>query len=103
VRVKADPTQAREALKEYTIIRQVQVLESREPGTIDLELAGEEGVDIREAIFRCMSKNSLPVLLMKSMDLSLEEIFLTLTGDLRSQAMGYEAPEEEPTEGGDIE
>ncbi|MCL2189009.1 MAG: ABC transporter ATP-binding protein [Defluviitaleaceae bacterium] len=95
IRVKADATQVREALKEFTVIRHINVLESREAGTIDIELAGDEGVDIREPIFRCFAKNNLPLLLMKSMDLSLEEIFLTLTGDLRTQAMGYESPEEE--------
>jgi ABC-2 type transport system ATP-binding protein len=102
VRVKADPTQAREALKEFTVIRHINVLGSREPGTVDIELAGEDGADIREPIFRCMAKNNLPLLLMKSMDLSLEEIFLTLTGDIRTAAAGYAAPEGDvPDEDGD--
>jgi hypothetical protein len=50
-----------------------------------------------------MAKHNLPLLMMKSMDLSLEEIFLTLTGDLRSAAAGYDSPESSAitTEGGD--
>jgi len=95
VRVKADVTQAQNALKEYTVIRHVKALGNREAGTVDFELAGEDGKDIREAIFRCMTKANLPILLMKSLDLSLEEIFLTLTGDIRGEALGYEAPEGE--------
>ncbi|MCL2603307.1 MAG: ABC transporter ATP-binding protein [Defluviitaleaceae bacterium] len=101
VRVKADPTQIREALKEYTVIRHINVLDGREPGTTDLELAGDDGADIREAVFRCMAKHNLPLLLMKSMDLSLEEVFLRLTGDIRGEAAGYELPEEETAKGGD--
>jgi len=93
VRLKATATQARDALKEFAVVRHVQVLESREPGTVDLQLAGDEGTDIREVVFRCMAKHNLPLLLMKSMDLSLEEIFLTLTGDIRAAAAGYDAPE----------
>ena len=92
VRVKADPTRLREVLKEYPVIRHIEVLESREAGTIDAELAGNDGADIREVVFRAMAKHNLPLLLMKTMDLSLEEIFLTLTGDLRGQAAGYDAP-----------
>ena len=95
VRIKADPTQIREALKEYAVIRHINVLDSREAGTTDLELAGDEGADIREAIFRCMAKHSLPLLLMKSMDLSLEEVFLRLTGDMRAEATGYKGGDSE--------
>jgi ABC-2 type transport system ATP-binding protein len=95
VRVRASATQAREALKDYSIIRHIEAIGSREPNTIDLELGGDEGADIREAVFRCMAKHNLPLLLMKSMDLSLEEIFLTLTGDLRAAAAGYDGPESE--------
>jgi len=95
VRVKASATQVQEALKEFTVIRHIEMLGSRETDTIDLELAGNEGADIREAIFRCMAKNNYPLLHMKSMDLSLEEIFLRLTGDIRGAAAGYDVPEAE--------
>jgi ABC-2 type transport system ATP-binding protein len=101
VRVKAAPTQVREALKDYTVIRHINVLEGREPGTADLELAGDDGADIREVIFRCMAKHNLPLLLMKPMDLSLEEVFLRLTGDLRAEAAGYGATDEDVNGGGD--
>jgi ABC-2 type transport system ATP-binding protein len=103
-RIKAGLTQVKEALKEYAIIRHVHVLESPEPGTVELELAGDDGADIREVVFRCMAKNNLPLLLMKSMDLSLEEIFLTLTGNIRGAAAGYAAPEQdEPRHNGEEE
>ncbi|MCL2421124.1 MAG: ABC transporter ATP-binding protein [Defluviitaleaceae bacterium] len=80
VRVKGKRDEILAALKDYPIIKDVHAGASREPGTLDLELAGEENMDIREAIFACMAANSLPILMMKSLDLSLEEIFLQVTG-----------------------
>ena len=80
VRVKGDKDKILLALEKYPVIREVKAIASREPGTMDFELSGEESVDIREAIFSCMSANSLPILMMKSLDLSLEEIFLQITG-----------------------
>jgi ABC-2 type transport system ATP-binding protein len=87
VRVKGDRQVIVNALSEFSIIRSVNADTSREPGTIDLVLAGDEGIDIREAIFRCMAKNNLPILQMKSMDLSLEEIFLQITGESRADTL----------------
>jgi ABC-2 type transport system ATP-binding protein len=89
VRIKGERQQALNALTEFPVIKHVSVDGTRETGTVDLVLSGEDDMDIREAIFRCMAKNNLPILLMKSMDLSLEEIFLQITGDTRASALGY--------------
>ena len=77
VRVKGERTQVLTALKEYSIIKNVTANQSDEAGTVDLILSGDG--DIREPIFRCMCKFNFPILLMKSTELSLEEIFLNLT------------------------
>ena len=79
VRVKGDRQHVLNALPEFSVIKVISAETGSEPGTIDLVLAGENGGDIREPIFRCMSKNNFPILLMKSTELSLEEIFLSLT------------------------
>ena len=93
VRIKADRQQIMKALAEYPIIRNIDTQVGAEPGTMDLILAGEkDDMDIREFIFRCMAKHNLPILLMKSTELTLEEIFLTLTGDIRSGPAGYNQP-----------
>jgi len=100
VRVKGEKQKILQALSEYPIIRSVNADASREPGTIDLVLAGDESVDIRESIFRCFVKANLPILLMKSLDLTLEEIFLTITGDARADAlMGARESFKRPDEG----
>ena len=80
VRVKGEEARVIGALENYPAIRKVTPSGSHEPGTIDLELAGDEDVDIREAIFACMSKNNFPILQMRSLNLTLEEIFLQITG-----------------------
>jgi ABC-2 type transport system ATP-binding protein len=80
VRVKGEEARILEAVQGFPIIKTVHATGSHEPGSVDLELSGDEDVDIREAIFACMSKNNLPILQMKSLDLSLEEIFLQITG-----------------------
>ena len=81
VRIKSSQEDVLSALQAYPVISDINFVASREAGTVDFELAGEENVDIREAVFACMSSNNLPILMMKSLDLSLEEIFLQVTGD----------------------
>ena len=90
VRVKGEKQKILKALADYPIIRNVDAQTGGEPGTFDLVLSGEkDDMDVREIIFKCMAKNNLPILLMKSTELTLEEIFLTLTGDVRSGPAGY--------------
>ena len=79
VRVKGDQQAIRAAFVNTPIIREVASLGSREAGTYDFEVQGDEGVDIREAIFSSLSGHNLPMLMMKSSDLTLEEIFLQVT------------------------
>ena len=98
VRIKGEKHAALAALAQYPVIRQISDETVREPGTVDLILTGDDDMDIREPIFRCMARHELPILSMKTMDLSLEEIFLTLTGAPRNESMGYlfgDAPLEE--------
>jgi len=79
VRVKGERKQVLTALKEYPIIKEVTAEQGKERGTVDLLLSGEDNADIREGIFRCMAKGNFPILLMKPMEMSLEEIFLSIT------------------------
>ena len=79
VRIKGEEELIIDALEKFPVIKTIRPAGSHEAGTIDFELSGDENVDIRESIFSCMSKNNFPILQMKSMDLSLEEIFLQIT------------------------
>ena len=50
----------------------------REPNTIDIVVESESEEDIRRPLFFALSQAKLPILMMKSMDLTLEEIFLQI-------------------------
>lgn len=52
-----------------------------EPGTIDLLVEAEKDVDIRRPIFTTLSQANYPLLMMRSLDLTLEEVFLQVTKD----------------------
>jgi ABC-2 type transport system ATP-binding protein len=80
VRVKGASSKILSALADYPIFKKFAEVGNYEPGAVDITISGDENVDIREAIFNCMSKNNLPILQMKSLDLSLEDIFLQVTG-----------------------
>ncbi|MCL2386361.1 MAG: ABC transporter ATP-binding protein [Defluviitaleaceae bacterium] len=95
VRVKGEREQILSALREVSIIKETSAEKGKESGTIDLLLNGGEGVDIREAIFRCMARNNFPILMMKPTELTLEEIFLSLT---ESDRLGINATLPQPAE-----
>lgn len=79
----------------------------REEGTYDVAICGLEDTDIREPVFYRLAQANLPLLMLKSRDLTLEEIFLTVTEvAVESPREKNEAPEgqterEEQTEGDD--
>ena len=67
------------ALNAIKGITEVKVLESLEENTIDLSIASDRSNDIREAIFNVCVAHNHPLLMMKSEDISLEDIFLKVT------------------------
>ncbi|MDP4089788.1 MAG: ABC transporter ATP-binding protein [Bacillota bacterium] len=79
LRVKAPQRDAVAALKEIPEVKSVTVDGSYEADTIDLIVEAKEDIDIREKVFSKLVENSYPLLMMKGMDLSLEEIFLQVT------------------------
>jgi len=52
---------------------------TKEQDTVDVLVEGDKDVDIRKSLFFALSRAQYPILQMKSMDLTLEEIFLQLT------------------------
>lgn len=61
--------------------------ENVEPGVTEYFLNGKEGVDLRREVFKRLATRNYPILMMKSSELTLEEIFLKLTtGDMYGNA-----------------
>lgn len=79
LRLDGDEPAVRKALGAVRAIRQLEFQESQEEGTCELIAGAAEETDIRRDIFRALSASSIPILMMRSQDMSLEEIFLNLT------------------------
>jgi len=80
VRVKGAEREIIDCLTQISIITGAESQGSFEAGTFDIMVQGDEKDDIREALFFALAKKNLPILNMKQNDLSLEEIFLQVTG-----------------------
>ena len=74
------------ALKTISGVKSVDVLETREPETVELRVETAEKTDVRRAVFTAMSAAEYPILMMRPHDISLEDIFLQLTTQERSGA-----------------
>jgi ABC-2 type transport system ATP-binding protein len=81
LRVRGKETEVRKAVESCPGIRGVNVLEAVEAGTVELSAEGKKDADIREDLFKALSRASLPILVMKPADTTLEEAFLSITGD----------------------
>lgn len=79
LRVKGPKQGVLEALKEIHEVQYVRENGVHEPHTIDVLVEGKDEQDIREMLFSKLSQRAYPILSMKNMDLSLEDIFLQVT------------------------
>lgn len=68
-----------EALSAIDGVTHIKPLETVEEDTVELSLSSNHEIDIREKIFEVCVTHRKPLLMMKSEDISLEDIFLKLT------------------------
>ncbi len=61
--------------------KNIEMTGQSEPGAYDYIIEGLPDSDVRQAVFLRLSDARLPILMMKPIDLSLEDIFLKLTAD----------------------
>lgn len=79
--VKGNKDMIREMVSALPDIDQVEVHDSTEPGCVDVEVKAPQNVDVREELFYKFSSAKCPIMMMKSSNMSLEEVFLELTND----------------------
>lgn len=61
----------------------VDSLGQKENGSFDYIIESEKDVDVRAKLFEVLAKRDLPILMVKAVDMSLEDIFLQITeGDI---------------------
>lgn len=79
LRVKGDGKDIARKLKDINNVQSIVIKGSIEKDTMDLLIEAKQDKDIREELFWKLSKAEAPVLLLKPVDLSLEEVFLQVT------------------------
>ena len=83
VRIAGSESAATKVLRALSGVSFVEGLGIREKDTVDIMIETAKGVDIRRAMFNAMAKANLPILMIKYVDVTLEDIFLKLTGTER--------------------
>lgn len=79
VRIAGAEREILDALKTIEGVRYVETSGSREEGAYDFVLESDRKCDIRIPMFHTLSNINAPILMLKTMDLTLEDIFLQLT------------------------
>ena len=81
MRIKGQKNDIIKGIKAIEGVKFAEILRIREEGTVDISVETEEDTDIREALFQFCSENGYPILMMKSEEVNLEDIFLQVTGE----------------------
>ena len=81
IRVKGPKNDVLNGIAQIPGIKFAEIVRIREEGSVDVNIQTEEDADVREAIFEFCSENHYPILLMKTTEVNLEDIFLQITGE----------------------
>lgn len=79
IRIAAPEKQAVRIIRDIPGIVSVQFQGEREPGTSDLIVETGSELDVRKTVFHGAARAGYPLLMMRPLDMSLEEIFLKVT------------------------
>lgn len=81
LRIKGSKNQILAMIQAIPGVKSAELLRVREEGTVDVAVEVHKDQDVREAIFRACSESNQPILMMRSDELNLEDIFLQMTGE----------------------
>lgn len=84
-------------------ITQYTLEDSHEKNSIKAVIETDVKDDIRVDLFYALSKEKLPILSMKRLEKSLEDIFLELTGDIKEEVSEKEEDEDKTAKASDAE
>jgi len=79
LRVDGSVQQVEGVLRKIPAVKNLSFKESQEPGTVELVVESDKDADIRRDVSKALGSAGLPILMMRSLDMTLEEIFLHLT------------------------
>ena len=78
LRVAGPEDRVLELVRAVPDVLKAESVGSRESGTVDVVVEARKDRDVRTGIFEALAKASYPIVMMKAMDVSLEDIFLNL-------------------------
>ena len=81
VRICGPKAEVTKALRTIDSVMHVEALSSKEPGSYDYLIESHPDVDIRKLMFSTLAKKNWPLLGLRSMDMSLEDMFVQLITD----------------------
>ena len=81
IRVLGDGNAVEKELKSISGITEVDVRRSEEIDAVDVLIEAGPELDIRKDVFEAMSRSKMPILLMRPMDITLEDVFLQVITD----------------------
>ena len=81
LRVAGPEREVYKAIHDIPGARSVDQMGVKEPGTFDFLVESDRNTDIRRPLFTSLSKLGYPILMLRPMDIELEDIFLQLTTD----------------------
>jgi ABC-2 type transport system ATP-binding protein len=79
LRLDASEAAVRGALGKVSSVKKLDFKASQEKDTVEAIAEAAKDMDIRRDLFRALASANIPILMMRSLDLSLEDIFLNLT------------------------
>jgi len=79
VRVAEPNNAVKKALRNLHGVKYVEELGVKEPGSMDYVVECEKEADVRREMFHAMAGMAKPIIMLKPMDVTLEDIFLELT------------------------
>ena len=80
-RIDGPSEEVRSTIAKIPGMEQVTLIGEREDGVYEYTLEAAEGVDVRRELFKRMASRDWPIVMLRSSELSLEDIFLKLTND----------------------
>jgi len=81
MRIRGPKNEILTGLEAIDGVESAELIRVREEGSVDVRLEAGENVDVREAVFDFCSTNNYPILMMKTNEINLEDIFLQVTGE----------------------
>ena len=79
VRVAGPEAEVKTLLEKVSGVERVSVLGEKERGTVDFAIYPKEGADVRRDMFERLAARNWPIFSLQSMQMTLEDIFITLT------------------------